>query len=86
MADYGGFQFDPYLMVVFMLVQEGADPHIKNRIGHGPLQICPSDVATLIRTFTQYRGLVTQCLPFTSVVRCEKSILNAQRNYHTKLL
>ena len=70
-----------------MLVQEGADPHIKNRVGHGPLDICPSDVATLIKTFTQHRGLVARHSRFTSVVHCEKvNIQNAQRNNYAKFL
>ena len=41
-----------------MLVQEGADPHIKNRIGQSPLQKCPSDLASVVRMFTQGHGLV----------------------------
>jgi E3 ubiquitin-protein ligase mind-bomb len=57
LAQYGsGFKFDPYIVVACMLVQEGADPHIKNRIGQSPLQKCPSDLASVVRMFTQGHG------------------------------
>ena len=41
-----------------MLVQEGADPHIKNKNGESPLQKCPPDLATVVKTFAQKHGFV----------------------------
>lgn len=41
-----------------MLVQEGADPHIKNKLGESPLQKCPSDLASVVKTFAQKHGFV----------------------------
>ena len=60
LAQYGsGFKFDPYIVVACMLVQEGADPHIKNLIGQNPLQKCPPDLASVVRMFAQERGSVS---------------------------
>ena len=51
-----GRGFEPYFLVACMLVQEGADPLVKNRLGEPPLQKCRSDVAPVIRLFAQKRG------------------------------
>ena len=57
MAGYGDRQrFDPYVIVACMLVQEGADPHIKTRLGDSPLQKCGSDVQSIIKLFAKERG------------------------------
>ena len=59
LAEYGlGFKFDPYVVVACMLVQEGADPHIKNRLGESPLQKCTSDIASVVRQFARKHRLV----------------------------
>ena len=54
--DHKGFMIDPYVVVACFLVQEGGDLHIKNNNGISPLQLCPSDVSTLISTFVQKYG------------------------------
>ena len=58
LASYSGFQFEPYIVVMCMLVQEGADPTLKNRNGQSPLVACTPDVAMVVRTMAQIHGSV----------------------------
>ena len=74
LAQYGsGFKFDPYIVVACMLVQEGADPHIKNLIGQSPLQKCPPDLASVVRMFAQGQGLVD----------VHELLVNCARHFHS---
>lgn len=45
-------------MVMCMLVQEGANPTLKNRNGQSPFSACTSDITTVVRTFAEKRGSV----------------------------
>ena len=56
-----------------MLVQEGADPHIKNTLGESPLQKCPSDLASVVKTFAQKQGFVAVHV-YTCMLVCILSV------------
>ena len=61
---HGGFEFEAYVVVACMLVQEGADLHLKNKMGQSPLQRCTSDLAAVVKAFAQKHGSV--CAVLTS--------------------
>jgi hypothetical protein len=58
LKEYGlGLTLDPYVIAACMLVQEGADPLVKNIRGESPLQKCAPDIGSVIRLFAQKQGL-----------------------------
>ena len=57
--DHSGFIIDSYVIVACFLVREGGDLHIKNNNGISPYQLCPSDIGTLISTFVEKHGWVS---------------------------
>ena len=66
-----GFKFDPYIVVACMLVQEGADPLIKNTRGESPLQKCPADVGSVIKMFSQKHRFVTESMLHSDIyIQC----------------
>lgn len=55
-AAHRGMNIEPYITAVCFLVQEGADLHIKNRLGDSPLHLCHPDVRPIFTSFVAKYG------------------------------
>ena len=47
-AAYGGDRIEPYIASACLLMQNGADIHIKDKLGMSPLKVAPPDVVNIL--------------------------------------
>ena len=57
-CEYPDVVLEPFLVVSCMLLMEGADLYIKNRLGHSPLFLSPSHTSHVLTTVVQKCGYV----------------------------
>ena len=62
-SEFEDLTFAPYTVVACMLLLEGADLYLKNKIGLSPVSVSTPDISHVLRTVVQKCGYVNTFAP-----------------------